>query len=67
MLNFPISLLRVNYVFEIFQLKYIELLKMGENHDDIAIFKYDDMMKIKRITTNAKFGLVSSKQIIINH
>ena len=40
---------------------------MGENHDDIAIFKYDDMMKIKRITTNAKFGLVSPKQIILNH
>ena len=40
---------------------------MGENHDDIAIFKYDDMMKNKRTTTNAKFGLVSPKQIILNH
>ena len=44
-LNFPLNLLQVDYVFEIFQLKDIKLLKIGENNDDITIFKYYDMMK----------------------
>ena len=48
MLTFLLNLLQVDYVFEIFQLKDMKVLKMGENHDDIAIFKYYDMIKNKR-------------------
>ena len=66
-LNFLLNLLQVDYVFEIFQLKDIELLKIDENHDDIAIFKCYDMMKKIRLITNVKFKLVSSKNIIANH
>ena len=58
MLIFLLNLLQVDYAFEIFQLKDIELLKMGENNDDIVIYKYYDTMKNKRLTTNAKFELV---------
>ena len=58
MLIFLLNLLQVDYAFEIFQLKDIELLKMGESNDDIVIYKYYDMMKNKRLTTNAKFELV---------
>ena len=67
MLKFLLNLLQVDYVFDIFQLKDIELLKMGENNDDITICKYYYMMKNKSLTTNAKFELVSRKQIIVNH
>ena len=40
---------------------------MEENVNDVAIFKYYDIVQNKRITTNAKFELVSLKQIIMNH
>ena len=40
---------------------------MNENLNDVMIYKYYDMVKNKRIKTNAKFELVSPKQIIINH
>ena len=67
MLKFLLNLLQVNYLFEIFQLKDIYLLKMGENIDDITIHKYYDMMKNIRLTTHVKFELVSPKQIIVKH
>ena len=44
-----------------------QLLKINENIDDVAIYMYYDMVQNKRITTNAKFELVSPKQIIMNH
>ena len=59
--------MQVNYSYEIFQLKFIQLLKIDENIDDIAIHKYYDMMKNTRIVTNANFELLPSKQIIVNH
>ena len=62
MLKFLLNLLQVDYVFEIFQLKDIELLKIDENNDDIVIFKYYDMMRKLRLITNVKFKLVSSKK-----
>ena len=40
---------------------------MSKNIDDVAIYKYYDMIQNKIITTNAKFKLVSPKNIIINH
>ena len=40
---------------------------MDGNVNDIAIYKYYDMVQNKRITTNAKFELVSPKQIIVDH
>ena len=67
MLKFLLNLLQVDYVFEIFQLKDIELLKIDENNDDIVIFKYYDMMRKLRLITNVKFKLVSSKKSIANH
>ena len=67
MLKFPINLLQENIFVEIIQLKAIQLLKMNENVDDVAIYKYYDMVQNKRIRTNAKFELVSPKQIIVNH
>ena len=67
MLKFPINLLVENTSFEIIQLKDIQLLKINENVDDVAIYKYYDMVQNKRITTNAKFEFVSPKQIITNH
>ena len=67
MLKFPINLLQENISFEIFQLKDIQLLKMDENVNDVAIYKYYDMVQNKRIKTNSKFELVSQKQIIVNH
>ena len=67
MLNFPLNLLQVNYSYKIFQLTFIQLLKIDENIDDIAIHKYYDMMKNTRIITNANFELLSSKKIIVNH
>ena len=48
MLTFPLNLSEVDCVFGICQLKDMKVLKMGENHDDIAIFKYIDMIKNKR-------------------
>ena len=61
MLKFPINLLVDKTYFEIMRLKDVQLLKMNENIDDVAIYKYYDMIQNKRITTNAKFELVSSK------
>ena len=59
--------MQVNYSYEIFQLKFIQLLKIDENIDDIAIHKYYDMMKNIRLITNIKFELVSPKQIIVKY
>ena len=67
MLKFLLNLLQVNYLFEIFQLKDIQLFKMGENIDNITIHKYYDMMKNIRLITNIKFELVSPKQIIVKY
>ena len=67
MLKFPINLLQENISVVIIQLKEIQLSKMNENINDIAIYKYYDIMQNKRITTNAKFELVSPKTIIVNH
>ena len=66
-LKFPINLLVEKTSFEIIQLKDHQLLKMSKNIDDVAIYKYYDMIQNKIITTNAKFKLVSPKNIIINH
>ena len=49
------------------KLKDVQLLKMTKKNDDVAIYKYYDMIQNKRIRKNAKFQLVSPKQIIINH
>ena len=56
MLKFPLNLLQVNYLFETFQLKDIQQLKMGD-----AIYTYYDMVQNTRLITNAKFELVSPK------
>ena len=40
---------------------------MDENVNDVAIYNFYDMVQNKRIITNAKFELVSLKQIIANH
>ena len=66
MLKFPINLLLKKKI-EIIQLKDIQLLKMNDNIDNVAIYKYYDMIQNKRITTNAKFELVSPNEIIIHH
>ena len=66
-LTFPINLLQANYSFETFQKKDIQLLKMDENVNDVAIYKYYDMVQNTRLITNAKFELVSPGQIIVNH
>ena len=44
MLKFPLNLFQVNYSFEIFQLKDIQLCKIGENINNVAICKYYDMV-----------------------
>ena len=49
------------------QLKDHQLLKMSKNIDDVAIYKYYDMIQNKIITTNAKFKLFSPTKYIINH
>ena len=67
MLKSSICVLKVNYAFGIFQLRDIELLKIGESHDMIANFRYYIMMNNKRIIINAKFKLVSTKESITNH
>ena len=64
MLKLLLNLLQVDYVFEIFQLKDIELLKIDENNDDIVIFKYYDMLRKLRLITNVKFKLLSSKKVL---
>ena len=56
-----------NIYVEIFHLKDIKLLKMDENVNDVAMYKYNDMVQNERITTNSKFELVSSKHIVVNH
>ena len=66
-LKFPLHLLQENIYFEIFHLKDIQLLKMDENVNDVAIYKYYDMVQNKRITINAKFELVSPKQFFVNN
>ena len=40
---------------------------MNGNVNDVVIYKYYDMVQNKRTTMNAKFELVSPKQIIVNH
>ena len=46
------------------KLKDVQLLKMNEHIDNVAIYKYYDIIQNKRITTNAKFELVSPKQLL---
>ena len=66
-MKFPLNLLQVNYLFEIFQLKDIQLLKMDENINDVVIYKYYDMVQNTRLITYAKCELMSPKYIIVNN
>ena len=56
MLKFPINLLVEKTYFEIVKLKDVQLLKMKEKIDDVAIYNYYDMIQNKRITTNVKIS-----------
>ena len=56
MLKFPINLLVEKTYFEIMKLKDVQLLKMKEKIDDVAIYNYYDMIQNKRITTNVKIS-----------
>ena len=66
-MKFLLNLLQINSLFEIFQLKDIQLLKMDENINDVVIYKYYDMVQNTKLITNAKFEFMSLKQIIVNH
>ena len=60
-------MLVVNYEFEMFHLKDVELLKMIESQYETTTFKHCDMMSNRRIIFNAKFELVSPIQIVMSH